>query len=357
MKILIDGSVFQIPATGIAKSVLNLYDNCVNIDPSLEITIIHRRKLKCEIPPSLDIVQFWSFLPEFLWRPIALPLYIYFKKPDMVHFPWNGKIPQFIKNTKVITTIFDIIPLRVPEFFKSSSDEHNFRKKLQESIDRSDMIFTSSEFSKNDILKEFKLKRDPEVIYIGPTIKCKDNYNEIKDNYFLYVGGYDKRKSIEYIIETFMELHKRKELKSKLILTGDKIYYSPYLKKIIEEGIEKGFLEEKGYVTDSKLCELYKSALGLVYPSSYEGFGLPPLEAMMQGCPVITTRKTSIPEVCGDAAYYIDVNIKDDLQKAVLKLENDEGYRKNLILKGKEQFSKFSWESISKSFLEKIKSI
>ena len=357
MKILIDGSVFQIPATGIAKATLNLYENCIDLDPSLEVVIVHRRQLKCTIPPKINTVKFCGFLPEFLWRSIALPFYINIKKPDIVHFPWNGKIPGFIRNTKIITTIFDLIPLRVPEFFKNNREEEIFRKKLQKSIDRADTVITSSIFSKKDIIKDFKLKNQPFVLYIGPTIKCSNINDESKNDYFLYVGGYDKRKGIEFLIKAFKKLLEETKIKSKVVSTGDKIYYSENLKELIEEGKEKGFLVEKGYVGESELCNLYANAIALVYPSIYEGFGLPPLEAMMLGCPVITTKSTSIPEVCGSAAYYIDINKKTELYEAIINLEYDRELRDKLKLMGKEQSSKFSWKSISKSFLEKINNI
>lgn len=357
MKIFVEGSVFQIPATGIAKSTLELYKHIIKLDPNINVVILHKNELKTVLPPEIRSVQFGSFLPLSIWRKILLPIYINIKNPDIVHFPWNGRVPPFLNNKKIITTIFDLIPLKVPGFFKNSKDELNFRKTIQNSIDRSNIIITSSKYSKKDILSEFNLKEEPSVIYIGPTINCKTEINNKKSEYFLYVGGYDKRKGIEELIETFQELFKGNKVKSKLIITGDKNYYSPYLKELIDNGVKQGFLEEKGYVSESELCSLYKGANALVYLSSYEGFGLPPLEAMIMECPVITTRATSIPEVCGDAVYYVDVNNDKELSEALVALEKDDELRNRLKSLGKIQSTKFSWDLIAKQFLEKIKKL
>ncbi len=357
MKIFIEGSVFQIPATGIAKATLELYKHVMKLDPDIEVVILHKNPLMTDLPSGIKSVQFGSFLPLQLWRKILLPIYINIYKPNLIHFPWNGMVPRFLDNKKIITTIYDIIPLRVPEFFKNPKDEMDFRKKIQNSIDRSSIIITSSNYSKKDIMSEFKLNEEPSVIYVGPTINCGTEKIKNESGYFLYVGGYDKRKGIEELIETFQELFKGNKVKSKLIITGDKNYYSPYLKELIDNGVKQGFLEEKGYVSESELCSLYKGANALVYLSSYEGFGLPPLEAMIMECPVITTRATSIPEVCGDAVYYVDVNNDKELSEALVALEKDDELRNRLKSLGKIQSTKFSWDLIAKQFLEKIKKL
>jgi len=367
MKIFIDGAVFQIPATGIAKSTLELYKHVVKLEPNIEVTVLHKNKLKTILPPEIKSVQLGSYksihfsryVPNLLWRSLFLPIYIAIHKPDVVHFPWNGNVPRFLYNSKIVTTIYDLIPLRVSGFFKNSHEEKNFRKKIQKSIDRSDLIITVSNFSKKEIMHDFQLDREPLIIYIGPTINCKKHIKSSYKNktYFLYVGGYDKRKGIEKLIETFMKLVKENKIQSKLVLTGEKNYYSPYLKDLINEGIMQGFLEEKGYVSESELCFLYTNAKALVYPSTYEGYGLPPLEAMKMGCPVITTNVTSIPEVCDDAVYYVDVNSEFELFEALIALEKDKKLRNKLKSLGKIQVSKFSWESISRYFFEKLKKL
>lgn len=360
IKIFIDGSVMEMPPTGIAKSTLELYKNCVKLDPSIEVVILHRTTLKCDLPPGIQSVQLGLYTPEIIWRNIILPIYISYHNPDFVHFPWNGKVPGFIKNTKIISTINDLKPLEIPNFFKKVEEKKIYHEKTQKSIKRSDLIITVSEFSKKDIIAHFNLKEDPFVLYLGPTINCSstpDTTNRSKNSYFLYVGGYAKPKGIEELIETFQKVYNERKVESKLVLTGDKLYYSSYFKELIKKGKENGFLEETGYVTEAELCSLYTNALALVYPSKFEGFGLPPLEAMTLGCPVITTKNTSIPEVCGKAAYYTDIDDEIEFGESLIELENNLELRQKLIFEGKKQASKFSWELISKTFLEKLKDL
>lgn len=364
MKIFIEGSIFQHPFAGIAKSTIELYKNVARLDPSIEVIILHKNELKGVLPSELKSMR-WGYLKSFhygryvpmsLWRALFFPLYVNIHKPDIVHFPWNGLVPRFLFNTKVITSIFDIIPLRIPEYFKNPQSEKHYRKSTQDSINRSDLIITTSNFSRKDIMQEFKLNTEATVIYIGPTINCTQSIGEtVNQPYFLYVGGYEKRKGVDKLLETFTRLFKENKIYNKLILTGYQNYYSSYFKDLIDEGARLGFLEEKGYVSESELCFLYSHATALIYPSTYEGFGLPPLEAMKLECPVITTKATSIPEVGGDAVYYVDINNIEEFSQALINLEEDDDLRSKLISLGKNQANKFSWENISKNYLEKIK--
>jgi glycosyltransferase involved in cell wall biosynthesis len=122
-----------------------------------------------------------------------------------------------------------------------------------------------------------------------------------------------------------------------------------YYKKII-----KNFNKIKilGHISIKELVILYKNAELFLFPTLYEGFGLPPLEAMACGCPVVVSDKGSLPEVCGDAAVYVNPYDPQDIAEGVLKVLTDENLRRNLIQKGYQQVKKFSWEQTVKKFLE-----
>lgn len=356
MNIFFDATVLEIPLTGIGKTMLQLYENCLSQMDSLKITGIHRRPLSVNLTSKIGSVQLGNNFPGPVWRSFILPAYLNKKTPDIMHFPWNGKVPYNLKDIKVITTLHDVLPLIIPHYFRSKIQEVLYKRNIQKDMDRSNLIVTDSNFSKKEIMDNFDVDTEILVLHHGPTIKPPSGgFSVEKSNYFLYVGGYDPRKGLEKLIERFIILNKEKKLESRLIVVGEKNYYSKNLKILIEEGISKGFLEEKGYVSDDSLAKLYSNALALVYPSRYEGFGLPPLEAMNLGCPVITTKCTSIPEICGNAAYYVDLN--EDLDEALITLENDPTIREKLSLKGKKQAARFSWESTSKIFLNKIENL
>lgn len=354
MKIIIDATVMQLPATGVAKATLGLYSACFKQFPSLQVSALHRRPLKCIIPENFHAEHRGRYLPRGVWRTFFLPAYVTVKQPDFVHFPWNGNVPKGLSNTKVISTLNDVLPLAIPGYFKSMQDEKAYRRRVQADLDRTDVLITISEYSKNEMLSNFSVKNEPVVIPLGPTLQrehgkpCQDIQQS--GDYFVYVGGYDARKGIDKLIKIFISLHREKIITSRLVLSGSKNYFSPAFKRLVDEGVQLGIIEEKGYVSDDELARLLMNSIALVYPSRYEGFGLPPLEAMALGCPVMTTRCTAIPEVCGDAAYYINPDDDNSFAEGIVALINDNELRQRLIEDGLKQASKFTWELAANIF-------
>jgi glycosyltransferase involved in cell wall biosynthesis len=357
MKILLDATVLQQPATGIAKATLGLYNSFLSIMPNIiSTTALHRKRLKCDLPLKMDSIQRGTYIPDFLWRRLVFPILVSSHQPSIVHFPWNGNVVSLPSRITVVTTIHDVLPLSIPNYFNCERDEQIYRNRLQKDIDRTHLIITDSEYSKKEIMNNFDVRSEPVVIYLAPTIKLNEvgsNFvPHITQDYFLYVGGYDSRKGIESLLNVFIKLHREKKLSSKLILTGSKHYFSRKFKKLIEEGYELGIVEEMGYVPDSVLANLYTDAKALIYPSKYEGFGLPPLEAMAMGCPVITTKYTSIPEVCGEAVYYIEPDDEKNFADGLILVENSSEFRAELKMKGKKQAAKFTWVRSGQLFLD-----
>jgi glycosyltransferase involved in cell wall biosynthesis len=358
MKIAIDGTVFQQQITGIAKGTRCLYENCTKLAQSLDVRLLHKGPLTCTFAPEIRSVQIGQAVPNILWRSLALPIYVSRLKPTFMHFPWNGSVPKRISGTKVITTLHDVLPLIIPEYFGSKKAEAAYRNRVQNDIDRSDLLLTISEFSKKEILRNFKVVVDPVVIHYAPTIHISSTLSASSagnsQDYFLYVGGYDKRKGIESLLQVFTKLHKQGKIQSKLLLVGSKLYYSHELKRLIDEGLRLKAVAELGYVPDSVLSGLYANAKALIYPSKFEGLGLPPLEAMALGCPVLTTKCTSIPEVCGDAVYYADPDDEEAFASSIIDLDNDQQLRDNLAQRGLKQAAKFSWDEASRVFLDEM---
>jgi glycosyltransferase involved in cell wall biosynthesis len=359
MQALLDATVLQQPATGVAKVTLGLYESCFDLLPSMEVTAFHRRPLNCALAPQIRSVQYASHIPNYFWRSVALPMYILRHRPTFVHFPWNGHVANHISDTTTVTTILDVLPLIIPAYFKSRKDEREYRKRIQTDIDRSHLIMTISEYSKKEIIRNFAVKTEPLVVYPGSTIKVNSQWSKRNENegdaYFLYVGGYDRRKGLEALLEVFIKLHRNGQLHSRLVLTAErKGYFSTEFRRLVTEGLRLGAVRETGYVSDIDLSRLYSRAIALVYPSKFEGFGLPPLEAMTLGCPVITTKCTSIPEICGDAAYYVDPDDETDFADALIALQNDFELGRVLGEKGKKRSARFSWHKSARIFLDAI---
>jgi glycosyltransferase involved in cell wall biosynthesis len=355
MRLLFDATVLEYPATGVAKVTLGLYAACRKQVPSLDIVGLHRRPFSAPLPSGIRASQWGSFLPPALWRRIHLPAATLRQKNPIIHFPWNGKVPLLPPSATVLTTLHDVLPLIIPGHFADAAAERKYRNERQADISRTDLLLTDSDYSKREIQNNFTVRQEPVVIPFGPTLTASEPaFPAGQEKYFLYVGGYDPRKGLPQLLKAFLDLYKEGKLHSKLVLTGSKLHVSETFQQLVREGVKLGALDEQGYVSDATLASLYAGALALVYPSKYEGFGLPPLEAMTLGCPVITTRCTSLPEVCGDAAYYIDPDSPSSIGQSLLEVETNSTLRARLRELGKQQAAGFSWERAAEIFLSAL---
>jgi glycosyltransferase involved in cell wall biosynthesis len=252
--------------------------------------------------------------------------------------------------------VHDVLPLAIPSYFATVNEEARYRRVMSRDLKRSGVIVTDSEFSKSEIDRHFHPVVEPVVIAPATDIAslAGDGQADTPDGYFLYVGGYAHRKGIEDLLLVFHEGHRSGRLHARLVLTGEPALVTDACTRMIVDGKKGGFVEERGYVDDRQLASLYRHATALVYPSRYEGFGLPPLEALTLGCPVLTTRGTSLPEVCGTAAVYIDPSDIASFLEALCTLETDGEFRRELIHRGFDQARRFSWEESAAKFLSLV---
>ncbi len=359
MTVLLEGLVLDHPPTGIAKVTLGLYEACKGLEPSLQVVVAHRRELRCELPGWMSEERRWPLAPQRMWRPLAMPGAVRDLRPDVVHFPWNGRVPRLPRGPFVIATLHDVLPLEIPGYLKTAHDVAAYRTAVQRDLDRCDLLITDSEYAKRRIEQQLCPRREPLVIAPGPTLspnlpECLPEATP-QGRFFLYVGGYDPRKGLERLLRVFLGLWTEGRLQGRLVLTGTRTYYSQEFQTLVGRGAECGAVVELGYVSDAQLATLYRRAEALVYPSWYEGFGLPPLEAMSLGCPVITTRGTALPEVCGEAAWQIDPEDEREFAEALVAVGGNEGLRAQMRDKGLKQARRFSWEVSAQRFLEAVR--
>ncbi len=352
MRILVDGEVFQHTQTGVAKVTRGLYGALLRGGGSLEVDFVCRRGSLAVPPPGVSSIPVPAGIPTRLWRSVVVPMICLHRRPDVVHYPWNGRVGPFL-SPLVVTTIHDVLPLIIPRYFADEEEEVRYRTAMSRDIARSHIIVTDSEFSRNEIQRHFHPSVEPVVVSPATDIAQvkADDERDYRDKYFLYVGGYDRRKGVEELLRVFREGHSSRKLQQRLILTGEPGHVTEACTKLIREGRERGMIEERGYVDEAQLAALYRHATALVYPSRYEGFGLPPLEAMALGCPVVTTSGTSLREVCGDAAVYIDPADTAAFLDVLCILEGDADFRRDLIQRGLRQARHFSWEESAVRFL------
>ncbi|MBP2032350.1 glycosyltransferase involved in cell wall biosynthesis [Clostridium algifaecis] len=275
---------------------------------------------------------------------------------DIYHVPQNGiGISENITCKKVIT-VHDLIPYIMPETV-GRSYLTKFIKEMPRIINMADAIITVSEYSKKDILKFFPINKNK--IFVTPLAadekykpldkeicknKIKSTYN-IDKPFILYVGGFSPRKNVTSLIEAFSRIHKNLNKDYDLVIVGSS---KDDLEKL-KEFSSKLHIEENirftGFIKDDLLPVFYSGCDLFVYPSLYEGFGLPPLEAMSCGTPVITSNISSIPEVVGDGAILIDPKNIVSLMYSIESILNDDTIRNELSLKALNRSHLFSWEN------------
>lgn len=297
--------------------------------------------------------------PRKMWTLFGLSLEFLLRRsrPDVFLSPTHY-LPIFAPNRSAIS-ILDVSYIHFPELFKSS-DLNQLTKWTKYSIGKAKRVFTISKASKDDIIKAYGVS-DRMITVVYPGIKpetnlkfemqnsksIKDKYG-VEGEYILFVGTLQPRKNITRLIEAFSKL---KKPNLNLIVVGKRGWkFEEILAAPKKFGVENRvkFLD---CVSDEELQAFYKNAVCFVLPSLYEGFGLPVLEAMKYGCPVVTSNISSLPEAGGNAALYIDpLNVNDIKEKLELMI-NDEGLRMKYVKKGYEQVKKFSWEKTARETL------
>ncbi len=246
-----------------------------------------------------------------------------------------------------IIMVHDLLPLIFPQYHKKQY--YYFKYVLPRILRNSMKILTVSQYTKHQIVNFYKIPEEKIcVIYNGiDDYFLNQTPNYAKQDYILYVGRISPTKNIINLIKAFEMLVRNEKFALKLKLTGSHRDLNFKIDEKVRNQIE--FISN---VSDKELVDLYKNARLLIFPSLCEGFGFPPLEAMACGCPVVTSHVASLPEVCGDAACYVDPYNVESIAEGIRKVAFDEGLSANLIQNGQKRAALFSLE---KSVREHIK--
>jgi len=274
---------------------------------------------------------------------------------DIFHGP-DYKVPKLAKSKKVVT-IHDMAYMNSAF---SSEEFIKWGKKRMEKVlfeVKPDSIITVSNFSKAEFLSAYPQFEDiTSTIHLGSDHqKPKKSYSKIYDfPYILFVGVLEKRKNLHGLIEAFEMFHRQNNSDIHLVIAGRKGNnndWSDYLLTRIKNSENKEVIHHLGYTESEALHSLYQHALCLAFPSFYEGFGIPILEAMHHGCPVITSNLGSMKEISKTAAVLVDPNNKEELANAIMKIQN-ESSRLKLIDKGYSNVKEFTWGKCAKDTLQ-----
>lgn len=370
LKIVIDARHFGPSATGIGRYTAHLLGELQKLDKKNDYVIFFQKS-------NIDLFKPTS--PNFSKKLVDAPIYsvreqvlvpkaLAEEKPDLVHFP-HFNVPVFYFG-KFVVTIHDLIvsefggtkvtTLPLPLYWVKRLGYH---LALRKAILSSQKILVPSEFVKNKILTQFKVPEEKIIVTyeageISKIAVRTEEERRVEDvvqrfklakPFFLYVGNVYPHKNLSRLLDAIGLA------KANLVIVSPRSFFLERLEKeIVQKGLGK-YVRLLGFVSDVDLVDLYKEAEALVHPSLSEGFGLPPIEAMALGCPVVLARVSSLPEIGGKAALYFDPYDPKDMAGKLRKILEDKNLKKDLRERGLKRAKKFSWKKMAEQTLEVYK--
>jgi glycosyltransferase involved in cell wall biosynthesis len=342
---------------GIGTYIRNLVRQLARMDHETEFVLLCRpedvegiQSLGENFRPVVETAGNYSIAEQ-----IKLPLALQREGVTLFHAP-HYVLPRLI-GCKSVVTIHDCIHLMFPQYLPGRLAHVYARTSITTAARRADRIITVSESSKRDILKYVDVPPDKiDVIYnaydqrfaVEPreedVVRVRERY-QLHDEFVLYAGNIKPHKNLERLIDAFHRVRQRGLDHLKLVLIGDDISKYASLRRAVHRNQLHKYVRFLGYLPEETLAVMYRLAGVFVFPSLYEGFGLPPLEAMAGGTPVVTSNVSSLPEVAGDAALLVDPYDPEAIAEGIYQVLTDEDLRRSLRQKGLARARQFSWES------------
>ena len=368
MLIGIDGIPLKDIKTGVGHYTFELARSLALASPTDQLEIVspfsffpgdHSEDPLDGWPPNLRLTQVQVNAWARNWWTIGLPRYIKRRSLDLFHGT-NFDIPLW-KRCPAILTIDDLSDFLYPETHEARG-VWRARRRLPFMARTATQIVTHSESVRREVIEHLQVSRE-KVIAIpaaarsvfrplppDQTIETRKRLG-VEDEFLLFVGTIEPRKNLIVLLNAYRELLSATELHPQLVIAGKKGWLTDSLFSSLRElGIEERVLFT-GYLSDNDLCALYSSCRVFIYPSKYEGFGLPPLEAMTCGAPVIASSIPSIREVTGETARLVAPAGSDDLAQAIVTLLRDENERQRLSVAGLKRAQQFSWNRTAQLML------
>lgn len=365
MRIGIDARMYGSGFTGIGRYTYELIRNLAEMDQENEYVVFLRKESFDGFePPNKRFTKVLADFPHYSFaEQFGFKSLLNKSKLDLMHF-CHFNAPIFY-NKPYIVTIHDLTLSFFPgKKFNSFWRRMAYKLVLKTVIKKAKKIIAVSKHTKSDLQKMFNIPEERiSVIYNGVNPEFAEKSETLKADlmkrlglqkpFFLYTGVWRDHKNIVGMIKAFADMNKELGGQYNLVITGR---HNPSYKEI-PDTIKEMKLEEDvhlvGLVSEDDLKALYQNALAYVFPSFYEGFGLPPLEAMQCGTPVIASNKSAIPEVCGEGnALYFDPYNIDDMKEKMRTIATDASVRQNLVNKGFERVKEFDWGKMASSVLQ-----
>lgn len=364
--------------TGVAHYSRNLINSIAAFFPEVELILFTDKRTELYQPsfPNISVIEADKEISFYNWlKSEALPAAIEKEKPDIFHGLDHG-LPAGIEKLplKKVVTVHDLFFETHPQLYSSAAVEY-YKHITPIACKTSDIIISISYFTKNELVHRYEVDESKinvcyqtcnQLFFQTVTEERKAELKrqfDLPDNFFLYVGSVIERKNLLHICEAININKSQSSLPLIVIGEGDE-----YLQKV-ESYVEKNDLQERvRFISYTKAAKnsisfqqakdvpaFHQMALALVYPGFLEGFGIPLIEAFASGLPVITSKTSSLPEVGGDAAYYVDPFDPNDIARALLEIENNESLRKQMITKGKHIVQNFTQQKCAEAVMQVYK--
>jgi glycosyltransferase involved in cell wall biosynthesis len=368
MRVALNGWFLGLPSTGTGHYLRELFTAA---DPLArqagdEVVVISPRA-NPEVPIAVSVAppRLTGDLGKVEFEHVTFPLASRARHFDIAHVPHFG--PPLFPSIPTVVTIHDLIPLALPQY-RGSWAVRLYTRLAALGARRAGAIIVDSQASRNDIMTHLGIPGERvSVIYLAADATLRpsaepENAARVRSRYHLpeefvlYLGGFDARKNVRMLIKAFAALQQDGHSGCKLVIGGmlPRVDSSFFPDPRAGAGEEVQFI---GEVAEDDKPVLYSSALLFAYPSLYEGFGLPPLEAMACGTPVICSNAGSLPEVVGGAGILVDPSKEADWTGQLRALLSDDGRRRELRALGISQAAKFSWERTARATLEVYRSV
>ncbi len=367
MRIGIDARFFGPVGKGLGRYTQRLIENLETTDNVNQYFVFLRKENFGEYQPKNK--NFHKVMADYRWytfsEQIKMPRLLNKYNLDLVHFP-HFNIPLFYQKDFIIT-IHDLILIHFPTVKNTTLNPFFYWLKftayklvIWSAIKRAKKVIAVSNFTREDIFKNYRIAPNKLVMTYEacdrPAGKSVLNTEEILKKYgiikpyIIYVGNAYPHKNLEALVLAFRKI---KEIKKnlKLVLVGKENFFYLRLKKTVAKNIIDDVIFT-GFVPDEELDVLYQEAELYVFPSLYEGFGIPPLEAMAREVPVASSDHACMQEVLGNSAYYFDARHPEKIAQAVVFLLDNDVLKKDLIIKGYDQVKKYSWKKMAKETLK-----
>jgi glycosyltransferase involved in cell wall biosynthesis len=375
LKIALNAWFWDQPSVGSGQYLKYLVPALLAADPSLEIILISPKpfdpapatpepRLKFQVArtpfprPQSNLAKVWFEQITFprLCRALAV---------NLAHVPYFGS--PLAPSVPTVVTIHDLIPMLLPEY-RGGLRGRLYTSLVAAAATQAKLVLADSQASKSDILAKLALPESQvRVVYLAPAphfqpaetwsqiVAIQKKY-QLPDRFVLYLGGYDVRKNVSALLHAYTWVGATLGDQYPLVLAGglpqgDTPLFPDPLRIARDLGIEQ-YIVTPGWIAEEDRPLLYAAATVFVFPSRYEGFGLPVLEAMACGTPVVTTNATSIPELAGPAAFQLDPNDTKHMAAPIIRLCTEEAAVDELVNRGLDQAAKFTWQKTAEATLQ-----